>query len=81
MFDISEDQFIALLERRTVGSVEVIPARDAWYVRINGAQWLRSSRECPYPFDRLGRTLHYLQDLGCTRAIVDLSSWPKSPDE
>lgn len=77
--DLLEHQFIHLLERGAVGFVELVPAPDCWYVRINGWQWLRSPRECPYRFFPLERTLAYLRDLGCGRVMVDLSTWPDTP--
>lgn len=77
--DLLEHQFIALLERGAVGFVELAPAPDGWYVRINGSQWLRSSRQCPHRFVRLEKTLMYLRELGCARVMVDLSAWPDAP--
>ncbi|WP_455281655.1 hypothetical protein [Cupriavidus necator] len=64
MTDLFESQFLALLERGLVGFVELLPAPDGWYVRINGFQWLRSLEWCPHRFDRLEKTLEYLRELG-----------------
>ncbi|WP_316151075.1 hypothetical protein [Cupriavidus sp. BIC8F] len=75
MTDLFESQFIALLERGLVGFVELLPAPEGWYVRINGFQWLRT-RECPHRFDRLEKTLAYLRELGCSGVMVHLNVWP-----
>lgn len=75
MTDLFEMEFVALLSRNLVEFVEVLSAREGWYVRINGFQWLRSRKKEPHRFDNLEHTLHYLRDLGCTRVSVDLTFW------
>ncbi|NOV25541.1 hypothetical protein E5S69_18730 [Cupriavidus necator] len=75
MTDLFENQFLALLARDLVKFVEILPAPAGWYVRVNGFQWLRSSKG-PHRFDRLEKTLEYLRELGCMRVMVDLSTWP-----
>jgi hypothetical protein len=72
---LSESQLMALLGRGLVGLVELMPAQEGWYVRINGFQWLRS-RLCPHRFDRLEKTLEYLRQLGCPGVMVHLDVWP-----
>lgn len=76
MTDLFESQFLALLERGLVGFVELLPAPDGWYVRINGFQWLRSLECFPHRFDRLEKTLEYLRELGCRSVMVHLNVWP-----
>ncbi len=80
MAEILEYQLLQLLAMRAVYLVEVIPGEQAWFVRVNGGQWLRSARQIPHPFDNLERTMAYLQDIGCKRVTVDLSSRPEIPD-
>ncbi|WER45152.1 hypothetical protein CupriaWKF_12630 [Cupriavidus sp. WKF15] len=72
MTDLFEKEFLGLVSRNFVEFVELLPAPDGWYLRINGFQWL------PYRFDQLERTLLYLRQLGCTHVTVRLNAWPKS---
>ena len=81
MSEILENQLLALLAWRMVYLIEIIPDKEAWFIRINGGQWLRSLRFCPHPFDNLEGTLAYLKQIGCERVMVDLSGWPEIPDK
>jgi hypothetical protein len=74
--DLFEHEFIGLLSRGLVKFVELFPAPDGWYVRVNGFQWLRSRQEAPHRFDQLERTLRHLHELGCPGVMVSLDSWP-----
>ncbi|WP_133303041.1 hypothetical protein [Cupriavidus lacunae] len=79
MTDLFEHQLIAMLERGLVVFVEILPASEGWYVRINGYHWLRSRRQCPHLFTRgPEKLMYYLRDLGCMRVTVDLTVWPET---
>ncbi|MGT2494082.1 hypothetical protein ACU4GD_35265 [Cupriavidus basilensis] len=70
--DLLEHQFIALFERCAVGFVElVLPAPDGWYARASMAA---SGCARLASVVRLEKTLMYLRELGCARAMVDLSA-------
>ncbi|WP_140951360.1 hypothetical protein [Cupriavidus pinatubonensis] len=72
MAHLFEKEFSSLVSRNFVEFVELLPAQDGWYLRINGSHWL------PGRFDQLERTLMYLRQLGCTHVTVGLNDWPKS---
>lgn len=78
MTDLFEQEFIGLLSRGLVEFVELLPAPDGWYVRINGFQWLRSRKQHPHRFDHVENTLRHLYHLGCPRVMVSLDRWPSA---